>query len=98
MKKQERKLKKQRKTGVAFDNAPIKKKLQISHGLIIVSAVVLVIALLGAMKGIESYVEEMYYGPVTNAAYVGDIRYALAEIPRAVNYARAEGGIGDAEA
>lgn len=98
MGKKEKKQKHQRKAGEAFANAPIKKKLTLSHGMIIVSAVVLVIALLGAMKGIESYVEEMYYGPVTNATYVGDIRYALAEIPRAVSYARAEGGVGDADA
>ncbi len=88
----------QRNTKAAFDNAPIKKKLKTSLGLVIGFALVLVIALLGAMKGIESYVEEMYYGPVTNATYVGDIRYALADIPRAVNFARAEGGLGDAEA
>ena len=96
--KKEKTQKNKRTTSASFDNAPIKKKLQISHGLIILSAVILSIALLGAMKGIESYVEEMYYGPVTNAAYVGDIRYALAEIPQAVNYARAEGGVGDADA
>ena len=98
MGKKEKKQKHQRKSGEAFANAPIKKKLTLSHGMLIVSAVVLVLALLGAMKGIESYVEELYYGPVTNAAYVGDIRYALADIPRAVNYARAEGGVGDAKA
>jgi len=71
-------------------NAPIKKKLTVSHGIIIVSTFLLTIMLLGAMKGIESYVERMYYGPVTNASYVGDFRYALADIPRAINYARAE--------
>ena len=90
--------KKQRNTEAIFDNAPIKKKLTTSLGIIVGFALVLVVALLGAMKGIESYVEEMYYGPVTNAAYVGDIRYALADIPRAVNFARAEGGVGDADA
>ena len=99
-KKQENKVKKQkqRNTEAIFDNAPIKKKLTTSLGIIVGFALALVVALLGAMKGIESYVEEMYYGPVTNAAYVGDIRYALADIPRAVNFARAEGGVGDADA
>ncbi len=87
----------QHKAELAFDNAPVKKKLQISLGLIIGFSLVLVIGLLIAMKGIESYVEKMYYGPVTNASYIGDFRYALAEIPRAVNYARAEGGVGDAD-
>ena len=81
-----------------YKNAPIKKKLTISHGVIIVSTFLLIVVLLGAMKGIESYVEQMYHGPVTNAAYIGDFRYALADIPRAINYARAEGGVGTAEA
>ena len=81
-----------------FSNAPISKKLTISHGIIIVSTFVLILVLLGAMKGIESYVEKMYKGPVTNASYIGDFRYALADIPRAINYARAEGGVGTADA
>ncbi len=93
-----KKIKNKRSTEAIFDNAPIQKKLQTSLGIIVGFALVLVVALLGAMKGIESYVEDMYYGPVTNATYVGDIRYALAEIPRAVDYARAEGGVGDADA
>lgn len=93
-----KKIKNKRSTEAIFDNAPIQKKLQTSLGIIVGFALVLVVALLGAMKGIESYVEEMYYGPVTNATYVGDIRYALAEIPRAVDFARAEGGVGDADA
>lgn len=89
---------KKRRSQVNFENASIQKKLKTSHGLIIISTIVLAVALLGAMKGIVNYVEEMYHGPVTNATYVGDIRYALAEIPRAVNLARAEGGVGDADA
>lgn len=90
MEKKEKKQNKQRKSSETFKNAPIKKKLTLSHGLIIVASTLLVIILLGSMKGIESYVEEMYNGPVTNAFYIGDFRYALADIPRAINYARAE--------
>ena len=97
-KEKTKEIKKQRNTEAAFENAPIKKKLQISIGMVIAFAIVLAVLLLGAMKAIESYVEKMYHGPVTNATYVGDIRYALAEIPQAVNYARAEGGVGDADA
>lgn len=93
-----KKVKKQRNTEAMFDNAPIQKKLKLSLGMVITFAVILAILLLGAMKGIESYVEKMYYGPVTNATYIGDFRYALADIPCAVNYARAEGGVGDADA
>ncbi len=97
MGKKEKKQKRQNKTAEAFANAPIKKKLTISHGIIIISAAVLIIALLGSMKGIEGYVEKMFSGPVTNASYIGDIRYALADIPRAINYARAEGGVASAD-
>ncbi len=71
-------------------NMPISKKLTFSHGSIIVSTFILILVLLGAMKGIESYVEDMYSGPVTNTSYVGDFRYALADIPRAINYARVQ--------
>ena len=75
---------------VMYSNAPIKKKLIISHGLIIVSTFVLIVMLIASMVGIERYVEQMFKGPVTNSFYVGDFRYALADIPRAVNFARAE--------
>lgn len=78
-------------------NAPIKKKLTISHGIIIVSAFLLIVMLLGSMKVIEGYVEEMYNGPVTNSFYIGDFRYALAEIPRAINHARAQSSMINAE-
>ncbi len=70
--------------------APIKKKLTISHGSIIVSTFLLIVVLLVSMMGIQGYVKDMYSGPVTNSYYIGDIRYALADIPRAINYARAE--------
>ena len=99
MAKGEKKEKKAKRLGwEMLKNAPIKKKLTISHGLIIVSTFLLIVALLGAMKGIESYVEKMYTGPVTNSFYIGDFRYSLADIPRAINFARAEGGVGDADA
>lgn len=99
MGKREKKEKKAKKLGwEMYKNAPIKKKLTISHGIIIVSTFLLIVVLLGAMKGIESYVEKMYTGPVTNSFYIGDFRYGLADIPRAINFARAEGGVGDADA
>ena len=100
MGKQEKKEKQTKNAKIGWEmleNAPIKKKLTISHGIIIVSTFLLIIMLLGSMKGIESYVENMYHGPVTNAFYVGDFRYALADIPRAINYARAEGSMINAD-
>ena len=74
-----------------FKNMSISKKLTFSHGVIIISTFLLIIVLLGSMKGIESYVEDMYNGPVTNSFYIGDFRYALSDIPRAINYARVQG-------
>ena len=94
MGKSKTKEKKSKKLGwEMLENAPIKKKLSISHGSIIVSTFVLIIILLGAMMGITTYVEKMYSGPVTNAYYVGDFRYSLADIQRAINFARAEGAM-----
>lgn len=73
-----------------FRHVPIGKKLLISHGLIILGTFILIVTLLGAMKMIEGYVDKMFQGPVTNSFYIGDFRYALSDIPRAINYARAE--------
>ncbi len=94
MGKSETKEKKAKKFGwEMFKNAPIRKKLTISHGIIIISTFLLIVVLLGSMVGITTYVEKMYSGPVTNSYYVGDFRYALADIQRAINYARAEGAM-----
>lgn len=71
-------------------NLPIKKKLIFSHGFIILIAMITIIALLGGMKLIEGYVSKMFAGPVTSSSNIGDIRFALADIPRAINYVHAE--------
>ncbi len=73
-----------------YTNMPIKKKLTISHGIIIVSTFILIAMLLASMISIEGYVKKMFNGPVTNSFYIGDFRYALADIPRSINYVRAE--------
>ncbi|MBO5352501.1 MAG: MCP four helix bundle domain-containing protein [Lachnospiraceae bacterium] len=79
--------------GEMLKNAPIKKKLTISHGLIILCSAIIMAILLGCMIGIERYVERMYQGPVRNAFYIGEIRYSLNDIPKEINYARAEGSL-----
>lgn len=74
-----------KKFDAAFKNWPIKKKLLVSHGSIIVLTFVLIVALLISMKTIESNVEALFKGPTTNTFYVGDIRVALVGNQRAIN-------------
>ena len=74
-----------------FQNMPIRKKLILSHGCIIVSTFLLIAVLLVGMKNIESKVEGLFNGPTTNTFYIGDIRYGLTDIQRALNYVLAEG-------
>ena len=70
---------------------PMSKKLTFSHGIIIVSTFMFIVALLIGMKSVQSYVQSMFDGPTTNAFYMGDIRYGLTDIQRAINYVIAEG-------
>ena len=70
---------------------PMSKKLTFSHGIIIVSTFIFIVVLLAGMKSVEHYVESMFDGPTTNAFYMGDIRYGLTDIQRALNYVVAEG-------
>ncbi len=70
---------------------PMSKKLTFSHGIIIVSTFLFIVVLLIGMKSVESYVRAMFNGPTTNAFYMGDIRYGLTDIQRALNYVVAEG-------
>ncbi len=68
-----------------FKNWPIKKKLLVSHGSIIVLTFVLIVTLLIGMKVIEGNLVRLYEGPTTNTFYIGDFRYALADNQRAIN-------------
>lgn len=71
--------------GVWIKNAPIKKKLTFSFGLIIASTFILIVALLIGMKTIEAKVEGMFNGPTTSSFYVGDIRLGLVGNQRSIN-------------
>ena len=70
---------------------PMSKKLTFSHGIIIVSTFMFIVALLIGMKSVQSYVQSMFDGPTTNAFYMGDIRYGLTDIQNSLNYVIAEG-------
>ena len=78
-------------------NWPIKKKLIISFGTIIVTTFILIVALLVGMKVIESKVEGMFSGPITNTYYINDIRLGLVGNQRAINRIIAVGSSAVAE-
>lgn len=68
-----------------YRNFPIKKKLLISHGLIICLSVIIVTALLIGMGIIKGKLDELYEGPTTNINAIGDVRYSLTDVQRAIN-------------
>lgn len=68
-----------------FKNWPIKKKLLVSHGSIIIMTFVLIVGLLISMKIIEGNITALFEGPTTSTFYVGDIRLGIAGNQRAIN-------------
>ena len=74
-----------KKFDAAFRNWPIKKKLTVSHGSIIVLTFLLIVTLLVGMKLIEGNLVALFDGPTTSTFYVGDIRFALTDNQRAIN-------------
>lgn len=74
-----------------MQNWPIKKKLVVSHGTIIVSTFILIVFLLFGMKSIESSLKRLYEGPTMNIHYSAQMYYPQLDIQRAVNRVMAEG-------
>ncbi len=72
-------------------NMPIKKKLLISHGSIIISTFVLIVGLLLVMLTISNSLVKIYEGPTTNIDTSADLYYTQIDIQRAVNRMMAEG-------
>ena len=68
-----------------FKNWPIKKKLLVSHGSIIIMTFVLIVGLLISMKVIEGNITALFEGPTTSSYYVGDIRLGLTDNQRCIN-------------
>lgn len=68
-----------------FRNWPVKKKLLVSFGAVIVTTFILIATLLVGIKVVESKVEGLFNGPTTSTFYVGDIRYGLVANQRAIN-------------
>lgn len=63
----------------------IKKKLLFSHGTIMILSAIIAIALIFGMKSIDKSVEGIYNGPLTNIDMIGDVKYGLADLQRAIN-------------
>lgn len=72
-------------------NLPIKKKLLFSHGSIVILAMIVILILLFGMKNISGKVEGIFEGPMTNIDAIGDVKYGLADLQRAINRLLAEG-------
>lgn len=72
-------------------NYPIRKKLSASFLFIIVVATVVAIVLFSGAEYIASNVKKIYTGPMTNASDVGDVKYGLTDLQRAINRILAEG-------
>lgn len=71
-------------------NYSIKTKLLISHGTIIALATIIVTVLLFGMGSIKGKLDGLYEGPMTNIEAIGDIRYGLTDILRAMDRIMAE--------
>ena len=74
-----------------FKNWPMKKKLLISHGTIIVFTVIVSIILVMGMQLIKSRVSQLHSGPTMNLYYSAQLYYPQIDIQRAVNRMMAEG-------
>lgn len=73
-----------------YKNYSIKKKLWISHGIILMVSVVITIALLGGMISIKSKVDDLYEKPLKNIEAISDVRYGTSDILRAMDRIIAE--------
>lgn len=78
-------------------NWSIKKKLLISHGAITALSVFVIIILLLGMSSIKGKLDSLYQGPLTNIDAIGNFRYGLTDLQRAINRLMVEGAEGVAE-
>lgn len=72
-------------------NLPIKRKMRKSVGLVTLAALVIGVILLLGMVYISSNIKGIFQGPMTNISDVGDVKYALTDLQRAINRLIAEG-------
>ncbi len=72
-------------------NYSIKKKMKVSFGLISVMSGIIALVLIIGMQVISSNIKTIFEGPMTNISDVGDVKYALTDLQRAINRILAEG-------
>lgn len=65
-------------------NLPIRMKLIVSHGFIVVMALIIILSSVFGMKTIESQIDGLYTGPMTSVDVIGDLMYGTAELQRSV--------------
>ncbi len=74
-----------------FKNWPMKKKLIVSHGSIIVFTVIVSVMLIMGMQLIDNRLMQLHSGPTMNLYYSAQLYYPQIDIQRAVNRMMAEG-------
>ncbi len=75
-------------------NFPIKIKLRRAFGVITLVACIIGIILIMGMEYISSNIKGIYEGPMTNISDVGNVKYALTDLQRAINRLILEGSDG----
>lgn len=73
-----------------YKDYPIKKKLLISHGIILVLSIVITIILLFGMVTIKGKVDGIYEKPMKNIEAIGDVRFGVTDVLRAMDRVMAE--------
>ena len=66
-------------------NLSLKKKLFISHGIIIATAEVIAVLLLVGLNIVKGNVSGIFNGPLANIDSVGKVRYGITDLQRAIN-------------
>lgn len=73
-----------------YKNYPIKKKLIFSHGIIVAVSVVITIVLLMGMLTITAKVDDLYKRPMQSIVAIGDVKYGVNDVLRAMDRMLAE--------
>ena len=68
-----------------YKNLSLKKKLFISHGIIIATAAVIAVLLLVGLNIVKGNVSGIFNGPLANIDSVGKVRYGITDLQRAIN-------------
>ena len=68
-----------------YKNLSLKKKLFISHGIIIAVAAVIAVLLLMGLNIVKGNVSGIFNGPLANIDSVGKVRYGITDLQRAIN-------------